>query len=303
MLTAEYIKEKARQYGADLCGIAPIERFEGLSVQRDPKSILPSAKTVLGFGFRVPKGLYYCMDKKTQYNNYTNLGVKYIDEELSEIFLLKMARVIENEGFDACVQRNVSNLKIKGDKTQNPELLDTYELVFSEPVAPGKAVPDVIMDFAHAAQACGLGSVSAKGTVITKEYGPFVRFVFIVTDMPLEPDPAFEGNLCDGCGACAAACPGHAISMEEGLDTWQCSVYYRGAHKSNPFMTEETLKDHPQREAILEGEVRFDAESARAIYPKLDFMPNHVTGYVACLCGKSCDIACYKHLREKGIVK
>ena len=160
MLTSEMIKEKARAYGADLCGIAPIERFADLPIQRDPKSILPEAKTVLGFGFRVPKGLYYCMDKKTQYNNYTNLGVKYIDEELSEIFLLKMARIIENEGYDACVQRNVSNLKIKGDKTQNPELIDTYELVFAEPVAPGKAVPDVIMDFAHAARACGLGSVS-----------------------------------------------------------------------------------------------------------------------------------------------
>ena len=91
--------------------------------------------------------------------------------------------------------------------------------------------------------------------------------------------------------------------MENGTDTWQCSVYYRGAHKSNPFMTEETLKDHPQREAILNGDVRFDAESARAIYPELDFMPNHVTGYVTCLCGKQCDIACYKHLQEKGIVK
>ena len=214
MLTSEMIKEKARQYGADLCGIAPIERFEGISIQRDPKSILPHAKTVLGFGFRVPKGLYYCMDKKTQYNNYTNLGVKYIDEELSEIFLLKMARIIENEGYDACVQRNVSNLKIQGDKTQNPELLDTYELVFAEPVAPGKAVPDVIMDFSFAAQACGLGCVSAKGNVITPEFGPFVRFVFIVTDMPLESDAPFTQSLCDRCGACAEACPMDAIVQE-----------------------------------------------------------------------------------------
>ena len=140
MLTSEYIKAKAKAYGADICGIAPIERFAGVPAQRDPKGILPNATCVLGYGFRVPKGLYYCMDKKTQYHNYTNLGVKYIDEELSEIFLLKMAALIENEGFDACVQRNVSNLKIKGDKTQNPELIDTYELQYAEPVAPGKAI-------------------------------------------------------------------------------------------------------------------------------------------------------------------
>lgn len=302
MLTSELIKEKARLFGADLCGIASIQRFEGTHPQRDPKSILPNATCVIGFGFRVPNGLYYTMDKGTQYNNYVNLGVKYIDEEFAEIFLLKMAGVIENAGFDACVQRNISNLKIKGDKTQNPELLDTYELQFAEAVASGKPVPDVIMDFPQAAQACGLGCVSAKGSIITREFGPFARFVFLVTDAPLDPDPAFEGNLCDQCGACADACPGHAVSMEEGLDTWQCSVYYRGAHESNPFMNDHVLKDHPQREEILKGNVRFDADSARAIYPQLDFMPSKATGYAPCLCGKKCDIACYQHLKEKGVI-
>ncbi|MBR4887600.1 MAG: hypothetical protein IKU17_00480, partial [Clostridia bacterium] len=221
MLTSEMIKAKAREYGADLCGIAPIERFADAVPQRDPKSILPNATCVIGFGFRVPRGLYYCMEKGTQYNNYVSLGVKYIDEELSEIFLLKMARLIENEGFDACVQRNVSNLKIQGDKTQNPELVDTYELKFAQAVAPGKPVPDVILDFAHAAEACGLGTVSAKGSVLTPQFGPFVRFVFLVTDMPLEGDSLLPENLCDRCGACAAACLGHAVSMEDGLDTWQ----------------------------------------------------------------------------------
>ncbi len=303
MLTSEMIKAKAKAFGADLCAIAPIERFEGLHPQRDPKSILPSARSVIGFGFRVPKGLYYCMEKGTQYNNYVSLGVKYIDEEFAEIFLLKMAALVENEGFDACVQRNVSNLKIQGDKSQNPELIDTYELKYASPVAPGKPVPDVIMDFAHAAQACGLGSVSVKGNVITPEYGPFVRFVFLVTDLPLDSDPAFPESLCDKCGACEAACPGHAVSMEQGTDTWQCSVYYRGAHESNPFMTDEVLKDHPDRESILKGNVRFDAESARAIYPELNFMPSRATGYVPCLCGKKCDTVCYEHLKAKGVVR
>lgn len=302
MLTSELIKQRARDFGADLCGIAHIREFADCEPQRDPKRILPDATCVIGFGFRVPKGLYYTMEQGTQYNNYVSLGVKYIDEEFSEIFLLKMAALIENEGYDACVQRNVSNLKIKGDKTQNPELLDTYELQYACPVSPGKPVPDIIMDFSHAAQACGLGSVSCKGNVITKEFGPFVRFVFLVTDAPLETDEPCRDNYCDRCGACATACPGHAVSVEQGLDTWQCSVYYRGAHESNPYMNESVLKDHPHRGEILKGEARFDAESARAIYPELDFMPSKATGYAPCLCGKKCDIACYQHLKEKGVI-
>ena len=92
------------------------------------------------------------------------------------------------------------------------------------------------------------------------------------------------------------ACPGKAID-ENGLDTWQCSVYYKGAHKSNPFITDEFLKNDPEREAILNGEKRFDAESARKIYGELKFLPNTQWGYSPCLCGRKCDVACYKHLK------
>ena len=94
------------------------------------------------------------------------------------------------------------------------------------------------------------------------------------------------------------ACPGKAIS-ENGLDTWQCSVYYKGAHRSNPYINGEFLKDHPNREAIINGDYRFDSESARDIYPELDFLPKTQWGYSACLCGRKCDIACYEHLFSK----
>lgn len=295
MLDREFIIEKAKEFGADLVGIGDIGLFEGTPAQRDPRLICPKARCIIGFAFAVPKGLYYGMEHANQFLNYTSLGVKYIDEELAEMFLLRMAGYIEDEGYDACVQRNVSNLKIKGDKTQNPELIDTYELACAEAVSHDKPVPDIIIDFAQAAQICGLGSVSKKGNVLTREFGPFVRLAFIVTDAPLETNAPFSEQLCDGCDECAKVCPGHAID-KNGLDTWQCSVYYRGAHKSNPYITEKFLEGVPEREAILNGDKRFDAESARAIYPKLDFLPSRSTGYVACICGKKCDIACYKHI-------
>ena len=301
MLTAQRVKELARSLGADLCGIGDVSLFEGSPLQRDPRAILPHARCVIGAAFRVPRGLYRTMADKTQFYNYLSLGVKYSDEELAEIFLLKLAAMIEDEGYDACVQRNVSNLRIKGDKTQNPELLDTYELVHAEPVAQGKPAPDVILDFGEAARITGIGKRGRSGSILTRRFGPFVRFVFIVTDAELETDPPFEGDLCDGCGACSAACPGRAID-EAGIDTWQCSVYYRGAHRSNPFMTDDFLAGDPRREAILDGKERFDAESARALYPKLDLLPDF-KGYAPCLCGKACDVACYEHMKEAGILE
>lgn len=301
MLNTSIIKEKAREYGADLVGIGDIGHFAGTIPQRDPRNILPHARCVIGLGFRVPRGLYRTMAEGRQYFNYTQLGVKYLDEERSEIILLKMGALIENEGYDACLQRNVSNLRIKGDHSTNPELIDTYELIHAEPVAPGKVIPDVILDFNQAARICGFGAPGRSGKLLAPKFGPFLRTVFIITDAPLECDTPFEGTLCDDCGECAAACPGRAIG-EPGTDSWQCAVYYRGAHRSNPFMTEEFLSGHPEREAILDGTKRFTRESARALYPKLDFLPSRPTGYVPCLCGKACDAACFRHLKEKGLL-
>ena len=88
---------------------------------------------------------------------------------------------------------------------------------------------------------------------------------------------------------------------ENGVNTWQCAVYYRGAHRSNPFQPKDFLAGNPEREAILDGTKVFDRESARALYPELDFLP-HRTGYAPCLCGKKCDVACYNHLKEKNLL-
>lgn len=298
-INAEYIKQKAIEYGAAVCGISSVERFKNERPECNPASISPYAKSVIGFGFYVPSGFYRAMENGNQSYLYTSVGVKYIDEEMTTIFLYKMARVIENEGYDACTQRSAPNLRVNGDKSGNPEVTDVYEFVYSEAVSPDKPAPEVILNTDTAAVLCGLGTKGLNGRVINPKYGPCMRYCFIVTDMELSEDPIIENELCDKCGECIKACPGNAIS-EDGLDSWQCAVYYRGVHKSNPFMTDDFLKDEPDREAILNGEKRFEAETAREIFKKIDFLPNTQSGYVPCLCGKKCDYVCFKHLKEAG---
>ena len=299
MLNAEFIKNKALELGAVVCGIGSIENYRADSLQRDPRAILPWAKCIIGFGFAVPKGIYRALENNNQHYTYTSIGVKYIDEELAEIFLLKMGGIIENEGYDACLQKSVPNLRIKGDKTTNPEVMDTYELIHATAVEEGKPVPDVIIDFGEAARVCGIGERGLSGKVLNKKFGPYIRWCFIITDAPLECDAPLEEKICDNCGKCIDACPGNAIS-ENGLDSWQCAVYYKGAHKSNPFMTDEFLKGDPEREDIINGRKRFNSDSARAIFPKMDFLPKTNWGYAPCLCGKRCDVACFEHIvKEK----
>lgn len=184
-MTAEYIKQKAKELGASVCGIGNIELLRDEPMQRNPFYILPKAKAIIGFGIKVPRGLYHAMEDKRQYYNYANLGVKYIDESFAEIFLLKMGALIENEGYDACLQRSIPGFRIKGDKSTNPEVSRIYELQFASPVSEDKPVPDVIIDYNKAAEVCGLGATGLHGKIIAPKYGPFMRYVFIITDLVL----------------------------------------------------------------------------------------------------------------------
>ena len=67
-------------------------------------------------------------------------------------------------------------------------------------------------------------------------------------------------------------------------------------------MTEDFLAGDPRREEILNGDFRFDSQTAQEIYPNLKFLPATHFGYMPCLCGKSCETVCFKHLKEAGIL-
>ena len=313
MITRDTIKKAGREYGADLVGIGAVSRFAGVAPEHDPKMICPTAKSLIGLAIRIPRGNIKVIDHGAQQYALTSLAAKTASEELFVMLLLRMARLIENEGYEACLQRTSPNIRARDDYGTNPEVESCVRLGETVAVEPGKPAPDVLLDFAQAAVICGMGSIGYKGNVLTPEFGPFQRLGFIITNAPLEPDPVFAENLCDGCGACVKACPGKAIlTIPKELniagrvyrcgtyDEWQCSVYYRGAHRSNPFLKEDFLKDRPERTAILDGTKRFDATSAKEIYPNLDFLPRTQYGYVPCLCKRSCDLACYAHLDSQG---
>jgi ferredoxin len=274
----------AKRFDADIVGFASASRFD----ERDPVfQIMPNVKTVIGLGFRVLRGIYRGVEEGTTYYQYTTMGVENLEETVMPLALINVSNLIEEEGFEALPQRK-NQLIMNEENSTNPEM------DYTDVVRGVKAENQI--DFLNCAVQCGLGEKSMIGSLLTPEYGPFIRYCFILTDAELEPSDLCSASLCDQCGECIKACPGKAID-ENGLDTWQCAVYYKGAHRSNPFMTEDFLKDDPNREVILNGEMRFDAESAREIYSKMKFLPNTQLGYSPCLCAKACDYACYLHLK------
>ena len=51
-LTAELIKQRAAELGADLCGIAPVERFSQAPAGFHPTDVLPDCRSVISVAAR-----------------------------------------------------------------------------------------------------------------------------------------------------------------------------------------------------------------------------------------------------------
>jgi epoxyqueuosine reductase len=59
--------------------------------------------------------------------------------------------------------------------------------------------------------AAGIGFIGRNTLLIHPEYGARMRYVSILTDMPLKPDKPLSGEGCGPCKACISVCPAAAI--------------------------------------------------------------------------------------------
>lgn len=67
----------------------------------------------------------------------------------------------------------------------------------------------------HAAYLAGLGTFGLNNMLLTKEYGPRVRFGSVFTTAELPEDPLMEGQLCTRCLRCVEMCPVKALGEED----------------------------------------------------------------------------------------
>jgi len=76
----------------------------------------------------------------------------------------------------------------------------------------GRHMPDLCAN-APFAVASGLGSLGKSGMLVRPDCGPRMRFVFVLTNAPLETTEHTPTELCKkDCTACACACPMNALS-------------------------------------------------------------------------------------------
>lgn len=211
-MNSEQIKNLARKYGADLVGIAAIERFNGVPAHMHPASILPEAKSVIVVGRQVVRGALRGIEEGLicrAYDDYRRTHMISFDYErfgrvqLEDAFLAStvydLACAIENEGWEAV--------------PVFPYPPEAWPQGVS--VAPGRVEPNVHPDPDFAAVAAGLGEIGYNNILLTPDFGPRQRLQLIITDMQLEPDPLFAGRLCDLCMECVEICPHGALSKDK----------------------------------------------------------------------------------------
>lgn len=248
VLTSQMVKEMAKSYGADLCGIASMDRFEGAPKQNDPRYIFPGAKSMIVLGYRVARGTLRGIEEGTHFIDYASMGYAAINQVQGPMTLWKMAADIEDMGWEAVPIANING----GEAVSS--LNGNFRENWSVPVEEGKPYPDVLIHFRYAAYLAGLGEIGWSGVFLTPEFGPRVRFNLIMTDAPLDPDPLVEpGTICDRCKQCVRNCGG-AISETESvkvtlggkqieyalLDPIKCEYGLKNGcdNTANPFLVE-----------------------------------------------------------------
>ena len=285
------IIEIAKANGADIVGFAPISRFDKNDAVL---KLMPNAKTVIGLAFRVLRGIYRGIEEGSTYYQYTTMAVENMEETIMPMASLKVSMEIEQNGFIALPQRRHQQIMSEKNST-NPEV--AYDAIYRDRGA------ETQIDFLETAIKCGLGEKGFSGALLTDEFGPMVRYCFIITDAELDPTDVKEPHLCDNCGKCKNACPGKAIADDGTVDPWQCAVYYNGANGTkNPFMPPDAFKDFDNRLEIIAGEAKVTPETAKKILDNIYFYPPAQHAYQCSICGRACDMACYSHLEQKGVL-
>ena len=230
MLTAQMIKEAALKAGADKCGIAPISRLAGAPDDMNPKFLFPEAKSVIGFVFRIPRGVQRGIEEGTQFYQYPSMAYGGINEIFAPAVLYHVGKVLEDHGYEAFVYRNtgargsVSDMDGSPGNTLSPEeQIEVNEhaknatahhrsVQFTRATREDNVAPDLQFQFRLVAVACGLGEIGWSKMLLTPEFGPLQRVAFLFTDAELEYDEMYSGEpLCRKCGACVRECPGGCI--------------------------------------------------------------------------------------------
>jgi epoxyqueuosine reductase len=200
-VTAAQIKDKARELGADLVGIA-----DGKSVDASHITALDAGRVIV-LAKRLNEGVARIRrwdDRHKYYND--ELALTHLEETS-----LELVYWLEDCGYPALIVP--------------PTHVDPSQYG-NEP----KAHLSPLLSLPHAAVEAGLGTLGLNLQILTPQYGPRVLLTAVLCSVEVECDQPMAQALCKGpsCGRCLKTCPGDAVK-QWGRD-WQACDVHRSPH-------------------------------------------------------------------------
>ena len=232
-LSSQEIKQKARELGADLVGIA-----DGKNVDTSHITDHDGARVIV-LATRVQAG-----SSRIKAWNDRN---KYYNDELSLTFLeeisLELVYWLEDAGYPAIIvpPTHVDPWRYEGDPKKHQSTL---------------------ISLPHAAVEAGLGTLGLNQQLLTREFGPRVLLTAVLCSVEVDCDAPMTEALCLGpeCGRCLKACPGDVVKQWD--RDWENCDKYRSPHGFAQLA--EYLgrvidePDAAQKKAMLRSEASFD---------------------------------------------
>src|SRR6476469_5795298 len=198
-VTSNGVKRRAKELGADLCGIASAATLNAFPPDprwpQTPERISPYCKSVIVIVQRIPVGAFRCK---------TNVPVQYLDmlvRRRMDRIALKLAQELERAGhpsFTLAAQETDWNLKRA-----------SYGQLSTR----------------HLGVEAGLGTLGLEVNILTPEFGPRLYLTGSLTELELEPDQRITEQVCIGesCSRCLHSCPADAV-QHFGIDKRACAT-------------------------------------------------------------------------------
>ncbi|MGE5486124.1 MAG: epoxyqueuosine reductase [Ignavibacteriales bacterium] len=182
---ATYIKGVAARLGADLCGIAPVARFEDAPEGFHPQDVFRDCKSVVVLASRFP---HSCLESRSPipYTFTRNMMVRKMDS-----ISFRLSEELEAGGV-LCVPIPAS---------------DPYEYW-----DPARRHGRGILSLKHAGQLAGLGKIGKNTLLVNERYGNMIWMSGVLVSEGLEGDPPAAYEPCiPECRLCLEACPAGAL--------------------------------------------------------------------------------------------
>jgi epoxyqueuosine reductase QueG len=184
MITSMLVKDTAQKLGADLCGIASVERFNEAPSSAHPRAALSSCNSVIVVARRFLLGTIDCA---------STIPYTIVRNQLSAIMdrmTLDLSYELERRGAIAVPTGAIG-----------PTNLDRKS---------GRFIG--LISLKHAAEEAGLGRIGKNTLLVNERFGNMIWLGGVLTDIALEPDPLVTYETCPiTCDACIRACPINAL--------------------------------------------------------------------------------------------